>query len=75
MPNNQPEFEVDLAIEHDGHRLHLTGRDPEFTAEIPSFLSLLHFLRAGWPYRYLLPAGRTLSVRWWKVRAAFRSPA
>ncbi len=56
MPNNQPEFEVDLAIEHDGHRLHLTGRDPEFTAEIPSFLSLLHFLRAGWPYRYLLPA-------------------
>jgi hypothetical protein len=75
MQSNQPELEIDLSVEHNGHRLRLTGRDPEYVAEIPSIGSLIHFFRAGWRHRRLMPSGRRLTILLWKLRVFSRSGA
>lgn len=68
-----PIVEVDLAIEHEGHTVHIHGRHPRFIATLPSLKSLLHFLAAAWPHRKLMPAGIGLEVRLGKWSFPVRS--
>jgi hypothetical protein len=71
LPNPQT-VEVALAVEHEGHTLLLQGKSPRLTATLPSFSSLIHFLRVLWPLRERIPVGLEVEVRWWKISVPFR---
>lgn len=64
-------LELDLAVEHAGHRVQLTGADGRFVARFRALSSLLHFARLAFPARKLFPRGLSVRLEWrglaWRV--------
>lgn len=56
--------DVDLLIEHDGHKLKLTGSDSRFVARFPTLAAVLHFGRVFWTSRKRVPRQASLHVEW-----------
>jgi hypothetical protein len=57
-----PALDLDLRVEHGGHRVSLTGTGKRFTARFPTVASLLHFARIFWPLRKRFPREYSLRV-------------
>lgn len=57
-------LELDLLISHEGHEVALQASGGAFVARFESFASLVHFFRAAWPSRKLVPAGIDVRVEW-----------
>lgn len=68
-----PVLDVDLLIEHDGHRLKLRGSERRFVANVPTLLSLLHFSRIFWQYRKRVAEEYSLEVQWRQLRIPVKS--
>lgn len=64
-------IELDLAVEHAGHRVRLTGAAGQFVARFPALSSLLHFARIAFPFRKRFPRGFSVRLEWrglgWRV--------
>lgn len=68
-------LDVDLLIEHEGHRMKLTGSQNRFAAEFSSLVSLFHYARTFWSQRKIAPPGTSLSIGWRGLRlGALKSP-
>jgi hypothetical protein len=63
-------FDVNLHLEHSGHKLDITGSGPEYTVRFPSVFSLLHYAITFWPLRKHLPEGAVIQLkyRFWSYR-------
>lgn len=61
--------ELDLVVEHGGHRVTVKGNRRVFTADFERLTSLLHFVRQAWRWRRQVPAGITVFVTWRGFRA------
>ncbi|MBY0505970.1 MAG: hypothetical protein K2X03_18785 [Bryobacteraceae bacterium] len=76
MPPLAQRLELDLTVEHGGHRAKIAGEQGNFLAVFPTLSSLCHFAVAAWPLRHDRPAGITLRVQWrglrWEVPHAAR---
>lgn len=66
-------LELDLTVEHAGHRVQLTGADGHFVARFAALTSVLHFARLTFPARKHFPRGLALRLQWrglaWRVRS------
>ncbi len=59
-----PVLDLDLQIEHEGHRLALQGSGRQFVAKFQSLRALIHFGLRVWPFRKLAPASLRLRIEW-----------
>jgi hypothetical protein len=73
MKRPLPVFEVDLLIEHGGHRLKLRGSGTRFAARFPTLLSLFQFLRISWASRKRIPPQASFHVEWRRLRIPVKS--
>lgn len=64
-------LELDLALEHAGHRVILTGASGWFVARFASLPSLWHFARLYLRDRRRLPRGFSVRLEWrglgWRI--------
>jgi hypothetical protein len=59
-----PVLDLDIQIEHEGHKLGLQGSGREFVAKFESLRALVHFGLRAWPFRKLAPSSCRLQVEW-----------
>ena len=50
-----PALDLDLVVEHEGYQVTLRGSGRDFVAEFGTLASLVHFVRAAYPFRTSLP--------------------
>ena len=63
-----PALDVDLLIEHQGHRVEVKGSGRHLVATFPTLFSLWHFSRAFWPVRNYVPLDLDFKVEWRSFR-------
>jgi hypothetical protein len=65
-----PGIDVDLQLEHLGHKLEVKGSGSEFRALFPSFFSLIHYAISLWPLRKMVPEGWVIRLEcgWFRYR-------
>ena len=56
MTRPLPALDLDLLVEHEGHQVKLRGSGRAFIAEFSTLSSLVHFVRAAYPFRRSLPS-------------------
>lgn len=57
-------LELDLAVEHEGYHVQVTGRSGRMVARFPSLSSLIHFARMAFPARHQFPSGLSIRIEW-----------
>jgi hypothetical protein len=57
-------LELDLAVEHAGHRITVTGAGGRFVARFSSLSSLWHFARLYLRDRRRMPRGISVRLEW-----------
>lgn len=57
-------LELDLAVEHEGHLVRLTGAGGRFLVRFPTLSSLIHFGRVVFPARKQFPSGFSVRLEW-----------
>jgi hypothetical protein len=62
--------EMDLRLEHSGHKLELTGSGSEYRASFPSIFSLIHYAFSLWSLRRQIPEGWVILLEcgWFRYR-------
>ncbi len=56
MTRPLPALDVDLVVEHEGYQAKLQGSGRDFVAVFDTLASLVHFVRAAYPFRKSLPS-------------------
>ena len=74
MKNSFPALDVDLLVEHDGHRALVKGSGHDFVTRFPTLPSLMHFSRILWPWRKHLPSDLGLRIEWSIFRFRAKRP-
>ena len=64
--------DVDLLVEHDGHKLKLNGSDSRFVARLPTLVSLFHFGGLFWSLRKRIPQQASLHMEWRPFRVLLK---
>ncbi len=65
--------EVNLLVEHAGHKLEVTGSGPEYRVRFPSLLSAIHFGTTLWPLRKYTPRGMVVVLEWRSLKFRYKS--
>ena len=63
---------VNLLIEHDGHKLKLTGSDSRFVASFPTLAAFFHFGRVFWNSKNRVPPQASLHLEWRPFRVLLK---
>jgi hypothetical protein len=59
-----PTLDVDIVVEHGGHKVAIQGSGRRFIAKFPTLFSLGHFALRLWPFRKLVPDSCEWQVEW-----------
>lgn len=59
-----PALDLNVVVEHGGHRVAVTGSGRRFIATFATVSSLLHFFFASWRLRKFFPESYSFQAEW-----------